>query len=291
MALPSSDVNLIPADRHDTYPSIDPTKANLAGRVVLITGASRGLGKGTAIAFAKAGVSGLALLARSDMSDVEAACMAAQRPGQALRVLALAADTTNKAQVAAAAERVRETFGRLDVLVNNAGIIESSMKLIGETDSDEWWNVFRVNVLGTYQVTRACLPLLIGCGGDKMVFNLSSIAAHLLGKYNSAYRMTKLAICRFTEQLALEYSPMGLISIAIHPGFVATSMADSMPPGTKHILVDKPELAGDTLVWLAKEKREWLSGRFVNCQWDMDELLLKKDVILSGSLLTVKLKI
>ncbi|PCH34683.1 NAD(P)-binding protein [Wolfiporia cocos MD-104 SS10] len=274
-------LNVVPATRHDTYPGIDPANADLAGKIVLVTGACKGLGKGIAIAFSKAGVSGLALLARSDMFDAKSACIAAQRPGQALRILAHTVDTTNGAQVTAAIERVRETFGRFDVLVNNAGLMESSMKLIGNTDPDEWWNVYKVVLLGTYRVTHAFLPLLVEGGGNTCV-HLNSQSCAAAAADCASTQMTKLAICRFTEQLVLEYHNAEIISLTIHPGFVKTGMGNSMPAAFKHLLIDMPELTGNTLVWLAKERREWPSGRYVSCQWDVDELLMKKDEIVTA---------
>ncbi|OSX62987.1 hypothetical protein POSPLADRAFT_1181058 [Postia placenta MAD-698-R-SB12] len=172
--------------RHDTYPAIDPAKADLAGKVVLITGASKGIGKAIAIAFAQAGASGLVLFARSDMSAATAACEAAARPGQDLKVLAISVDTTDAAQVADALAKVKAAFGRLDILVNNAGYMEH-YKLIHEQDPEEWWKPFEVNLRGTYLVTRAFLPLLIECGGERTIINMSSVAAHMIHPAFSAY--------------------------------------------------------------------------------------------------------
>lgn len=191
MFLTSTGMDFIPPAHHDTYPSVDPAKANMLGKVVLITGASRGIGKATAIAFAQAGASGIVLLARSDLSVVKAACEAAKRPGQSLKVVAIAADSTKTADVIAAAEQVKQAFGRLDVLINNAGYMEDVACLFGDYDPEEWWRTFTVNIRGTYEVTRAFLPLLLECGGDKTIINVTSIAAHMVTDViMSAYKVT-----------------------------------------------------------------------------------------------------
>ena len=134
---------------HDTYPAVNPSKANLAGKVVVVTGASRGIGKVIALAFTQANVSGLVLLARSDLGAIKAACEAAQRPGQNLKVLTIRTDVTKTAEVVAAAQKVKETYGRLDILINNAGYLED-LTLLGDSDPVDWWTSFEVNVKGVY---------------------------------------------------------------------------------------------------------------------------------------------
>ena len=177
--------------RHDTYPAIDPSKSNFAGKVVVVTGASKGIGKAIALAFAQANVSGLALLARSDLSAVKAACEAAQRPGQNIKILTIRADVTKTADVVAAAQKVKETFGRLDILINNAGYLEE-VTLLGESEPIDWWRSFEVNVKGTYEPIHAFLSLLIESGGDKTIVNLSTVGAHFVDPTFAAYKVKDL---------------------------------------------------------------------------------------------------
>ena len=177
--------------RHDTYPAIDPSKSNFAGKVVVVTGASKGIGKAIALAFTQANVSGLALLARSDLSAVKAACEAAQRPGQNIKILTIRADVTKTADVVAAAQKVKETFGRLDILINNAGYLEE-VTLLGESEPIDWWRSFEVNVKGTYEPIHAFLSLLIESGGDKTIVNLSTVGAHFVDPTFAAYKVKDL---------------------------------------------------------------------------------------------------
>lgn len=183
-----------PTAHHDTYPAVDPTQWDLTGKFVLVTGASRGIGRATAIAFARAGASGIAIGARSGgaLEDVEGAIRgaAAERKGaSAPKVLRLALDVTDEASVRAAARAVEDEFGRLDVLINNAGYMEEA-KPAAEVDAGQWWKTWDVNVRGTFLVTQACLPLMLaGGGGERIVVNVSSRGAHLLFPGYSGYQV------------------------------------------------------------------------------------------------------
>ena len=185
--------NFVPTERHDTYPAIDPTNADLSGKVVLVTGASRGIGKAIALAIAGSGAKGLVLFARSNLSDVEAACITAQRPGHPLEVLAVSVDITNNEQVVTGIKKIEETFGRLDIVVNNAGILENS-SLIADSDPDTWWKTWNINIRGTYHVVRATLPLLIQSGGENTIINVGSIAATFLFPRSSSYFVSLVLI-------------------------------------------------------------------------------------------------
>lgn len=163
--------------RHDTYPAIDPAKADLSGKVVLVTGASRGIGKAIALAVSQSGAKGLVLFARSDLSEVKAACLSVQRAGHPLEVLTVCVDVTKNDQVVAAVKEAEEVFGRLDIVVNNAGYIEAYSH-IAESHPDDWWTTWDINLRGTYHVVRATLPLLIKCDGDKTIISVSSVSAN-----------------------------------------------------------------------------------------------------------------
>ena len=103
------------------------------------------------------------------------------------------------------------------------------------------------------------------------------------------HQTSKLALLRFAEFIDAEYSAKGILAYTIHPGAVATEMSSTVPEAYKHLLIDTPELAAHTLLWLVKERREWLAGRYISCLWDVDELLSKKDEIVQGDKLKPKL--
>ena len=153
-----------------------------------------------------------------------------------------------------------------------------------------------VNVRGPYLTTRACIPLLLK-GELKTIINVASVGAHLIAPGLSDYQTSKLALVRFTEFVAKEHVDDGIVAISIHPGNCPTDMIggigglEAMPEELRNAFVDTPRLCADSLVYLTKERREWLSGRYVNMTWDMPEFVSapKKKLIIDGDMLKVKL--
>jgi NAD(P)-dependent dehydrogenase (short-subunit alcohol dehydrogenase family) len=275
---------------HDTYSLV--TAANCEeqnNRAIFITGASRGIGRACAVAFAQAGASAIAIGARSSLDPVVKAILeeAAKAGHPAPKVLKLTLDVSDEKSVASAFAQTEQSFGRFDILVNNAGRLENWFPL-ADTDPTSWWATWEVNVKGTYLMTRAFLPLLLK-GGQKTIININSIGAHLCRAGASAYQTGKLAICRLTEFTSVEYGGQGVLAIAFHPGAVDTELIKALPAQYHTNLVDAPELAADTIVWLTRGKQGWLNGRYVSANWDMEEIMSRKDEIVKGNKLKVKL--
>lgn len=290
---PSSGFTFTKTIHNDTYAYISPTHTNLSHKSVLITGASKGIGRETALSYAKSGASKIALGARSSLSslssDLVSTAKAAGHP--APQILTLELDVTSHSSVAVAAEKVTAEFGGLDVLINNAGYLEPFVK-IADSNPEDWSRVWDVNVKGVYNTTRAFLPLLLATqGGLKTILNVSSIGAHLVMPGASGYQTTKLALLRFSEFVMAEYGEEGILALNIHPGGVATELANGMPEVMHKVLIDQPRLAADTVVWLTGERREWLAGRYVSCTWDMEELLEKRGEIEKKDLLKVRMAV
>lgn len=184
----------------DTYPFIDPKNAPSShyGHSVLITGASKGIGRSITLSFARSGASKIAIGARSSLDSLEAEILeAASQAGQPPPlVLKLELDIVDKKMVKCAADQVAQAFGSLDILVNNAGYLEvfTPMK---EIDVDEWWRTWEVNVKysdisviavmyialmpmlrrGTFLVTHDFLPLVLK-SHQKTIITITSVGAH-----------------------------------------------------------------------------------------------------------------
>lgn len=274
----------------DTYPAIDSaTKSDQTGKFVFITGASKGVGRATAISFAKAGAEGIALGARSDFSSLETDIIsAAEAAGKkAPKVLKIKLDLEDYSSVESAAKETEKAFGKLDILINNAGYL-SKYSHIAESDIDDYWKNWELNLRGVYWMTKAFLPLLLK-GGEKTIVNVSSIGALALTSGASGYQTTKTALLRFTEFVNVEYAGRGVLAYSVHPGGVLTELASKMPSTTHHVLTDKAEVAGDTMAFLTSERQDWLAGRYISCTWDMPELMSRKEEIVQGDKLKMRM--
>jgi NAD(P)-dependent dehydrogenase (short-subunit alcohol dehydrogenase family) len=220
------------------------------------------------------------------VNDIKSAAKEAKR--ESPKVLPLQLDVTDRKSVEDAAERIKKEFGRLDILINNAGYLESFIP-IADSDPLEWWHSWTVNMNGVYLVTRSCLPLLLNTeGGLKTILNVSSIGALRTRPGASAYQTAKLALLRFGQFLNAEYGSQGLLSYGIHPGGVLTELAKGMPKETHAMLMDTPELGAESIVWLTGQRREWLAGRYISVNWDMQEFEGMREEVEKGDLLKVQ---
>ena len=183
-------------------------------KVAVVTGAARGIGLAVAKAFLAKGY-------RAALLDIDAATLG--QTGKALGdVLALECDVADPKQVKASIDTVTERFGRIDALVNNAGI--AVFKPLLETTFEEWQRVLAVNLNGPFLCTQACAPVMLKNGGGAVV-NITSISGLRASTLRVAYGTSKAALDHLTKQQAAELGNAGIRVNAVAPGPVNTAMA------------------------------------------------------------------
>jgi NAD(P)-dependent dehydrogenase (short-subunit alcohol dehydrogenase family) len=192
-------------------------KTNPDAPVAVVTGAARGIGLAVAQWF-------LANGHRVVLLDIDRAELT--RAGQGLkdpaRVMAIACDVSDAKQVGSAIRKVEKGFGRIDALVNNAGV--AVFKPILETTLDEWQHVISTNLTGAFICSQACVPVMLKTGGGSIV-SIASISGLRASTLRVAYGTSKAGIIHLTKQLAAELGTLGIRANCVAPGPVDTAMA------------------------------------------------------------------
>jgi len=184
-------------------------------KVAVVTGAARGIGLGIAKWFAERGE-------RVAMIDIDAPELRKAAASMSDPVLALECDVSDPAQVARAMAEVDRAWGRIDSLVNNAGV--AIFKPVVQTSFEEWRTVLATNLDGPFLCTQACVPLMLKHGGGSIV-NIASISGLRASTLRVAYGTSKAALIHLTKQQAVELGTMGIRVNAVAPGPVETEMA------------------------------------------------------------------
>jgi clavulanate-9-aldehyde reductase len=190
---------------------------DLSNQVVAITGASSGIGEATALACTKAGAS-VALAARR-IDRIEQ--LAERIVADGGRAIAVQTDVGEESQARAFLQRAHSELGRLDVLVNNAGVM--LLGPIENAPTEEWRRMIHANVFGVLYCTHAALPLMKEQGSGHIV-NISSVAGRVARAGTGVYNLTKFGIGAFSESLRQEAVPLGVRVTVIEPGAVATEL-------------------------------------------------------------------
>jgi len=236
-------------------------------KVVLVTGASSGIGRATALAFARRGAR--LVVAARNRPELEALGTQIEQLGS--QCLVVPVDVTQRDQVAAMVRTAVERFGRIDVLVNNAGV--GLFASVEEMRPEQWEHVVRVNLIGAIDCIQAVLPEMKRTGGGQIV-NISSVLGKRATPYMSVYCATKYALNGFSEALRCEVADDGIDVVVVCPGRTATafnrnSMAQRRPLGEGGWAGMAAERCAEAIVKAAaRRKREVvLTGEGIMLVW------------------------
>ena len=213
--------------------SLDPNLVTLPEPcVVCITGGGRGLGEEYAVAFAKAGASGIILAARSE-NELEAVASRLKTISSTIKVSTVRCDVTSEKDVDNLARVISDEHGgRCDALINNAAYLDHGWQPMTAIEPDDFRRAMDVNVFGTWLVTRALVPIILQSPTClKTITTVTSMSSHVAGP-SIAMGMSKLALNRFAEYLASAYAEDGLMSYALHPGgyVLGLGTCHNLPP-------------------------------------------------------------
>ncbi len=235
-------------------------------KTVLITGASRGIGRACALKFAE---NGYAVAANYNKSEEEAFKLVSEIRSAGGTAMAVKADISSPEEIGIMMARVRENFPVIDVLVNNAGV--SSYGLLAETTPAEWDRLFNTMVRGSFLCTKSVLPTMNEYHHGSIV-NISSIWGQVGASCEVAYSAAKAAIIGFTKALAKELGPSGIRVNCIAPGVIDTDMNKchsaeilaGLCGETPLMRMGKPEEVADMAVFLASEKSSFVTGQIIS---------------------------
>ncbi|MBE9077065.1 3-oxoacyl-[acyl-carrier-protein] reductase [Romeria aff. gracilis LEGE 07310] len=242
----------------------------LDGKVAIITGSSRGIGKAAALALAEQGSKIVVNYARSSQAADAVVAEIEKNSGEAL---ALQADVSKADQVDAMVKATLDKFGRIDVLVNNAGITRDTLLL--RMKPEDWQAVIDLNLTGVFLCTRAVSKVMLKQRSGRII-NISSVAGLMGNPGQANYSAAKAGVIGFTKTIAKELAPRGVTANAVAPGFIATDMTEDLK-NTEEILKYIPlgrygqpeEVAGLIRFLAADPAAAYITGQVMNVDGGM----------------------
>ena len=236
----------------------------LEGKVALITGASRGIGKAIALKFAEEGAD----IAFTDIKIIEDTVTELEALG--VKVRAYASNAADFAQTHETVEQVMADFGRIDILVNNAGITRDGLML--RMDESQWDAVINVNLKSAYNYIHACTPIMARQRGGSII-NMSSVVGVSGNAGQCNYSASKAGLIGLAKSIAKEMGPRGIRANCIAPGFIISDMTAALPDDVREQWVKTiplrrggtPEDVANVALFLASDLSSYVSGQVIHC--------------------------
>jgi 3-oxoacyl-[acyl-carrier protein] reductase len=238
--------------------------AQYDGMVALVTGGSRGIGAAVSRALAARGAT-VALTYKSGKEKADA--LVKEISGQGGKIAAFAADVADETAIKKAADQVADKFGKIDFLINNAGVL--GLREIEAIDYAFYDNQFKINVWGTIAATQAALKHFPASGGR--IVNISSLRVYAPVAKSSIYSASKAAVTTLTQSFAAELGPRHITVNAIAPGITATDMTAAMPDERRKMIAEGtplrrlagPDDVAGAVLMLLSDDAKWITGRTI----------------------------
>ena len=243
---------------------------SLKDKVAVVTGASQGIGRETALALAEAGAK-VVVAARNEEKLVALAGAITASGGEAT---ALKMDVADAEQVKSCFKQVIERFGRLDILVNNAAVTRDGLAM--RMKKDDWEAVLQTNLTGAHFCIQQALPTMMKARAGRII-NISSVVAQMGNAGQANYVAAKAGLIGLTKAIAIEIASRGITVNAVAPGFIETPMTDVLPDKVKEELkqripLGRMGLARDVaaaIVFLASDEAAYITGHVLNVNGGM----------------------
>lgn len=242
------------------------SRYSLQGRVALITGASRGIGRATALSLAEEGANIVVNYLTNKENAEETVAQIKKMNREAFSVQA---DVRNFEQVRSLVKLATEKFGKIDILVNNAGVADDRTLL--KMEQSQWENVIQTNLFGVFYCSKLVAEGMVKQGYGRIV-NIASVVGQIGNFGQTNYSASKAGVMGFTKSLALELASKGVTVNAVSPGFIGTTMIDKMPEPVRTAILQriplkrfgKPEDVSDMIVFLASDRSSYITGQVFN---------------------------
>jgi NAD(P)-dependent dehydrogenase (short-subunit alcohol dehydrogenase family) len=248
--------------------------AELQNKIALVTGGTTGIGRETAVLFAKHGAK-VVISGRREVEGNETIALVRAAGGDGLFVKS---DVSKSADVRSLVQKTVEKFGRIDLLFNNAGV-EGQWKPITEQTEEDWNSVIDINLKGTWLCLKFVIQHMLKQGTGGAIVNMSSVAG-LMGAAGAAiYVASKHGVIGLTRTAALEYATKGIRVNAVCPAVIETAMADRAfgdPEVSKRVLAQhpigrfgKPIEIAEAVLWLCSDKSSFITGHYITLDGGM----------------------
>jgi 3-oxoacyl-[acyl-carrier protein] reductase len=243
---------------------------SLKDKVALVTGASQGIGRATAIALAAAGAK--VVCAARNVEKLEAVVAEIGAKDQEARAIQL--DVGNGEQVKAAFKQIAERFGRLDILVNNAAVTRDGLAL--RMKLEDWESVLRTNLTGAHLCTQQALGMMLRQRAGRII-NVTSVVAQMGNAGQANYVAAKAGLIGLTKAIAMEVASRSITVNAVAPGFITTPMTDPLPQNVKDAMLARVPLGrmgsdadvAAAIVFLSSDEAGYITGHVLDVNGGM----------------------